>query len=806
MSEVGSLYIKMSAETAELRGDLGKVKQQLADLADGAKSGSTGIDTSMAKARGSLMLVESAVGVRLPRALNTLIAGIPAVGEAFSVMLPLAGIVAAIAAIGKLIDAHEKEAEAIRKAGDEANNMAIKQAGQAKSLELTNLKLDDQIAKLEHKPAHNFLAEAMIETSDEVDKLAATYAADFEKMNDVVQTHLSFWTELKTFAKEAIATNASFALASSVVQKQALQSLQDKMVDVEKARRALAEAPLTDSAQKTAQLDLLTKLKAQAKAFDEAAGASAGNKEMLMQFSSSAASTASEIRNLNAAIEAGSKRKVVANLEQKNANLEPLKDEAELQRLVATGVEQHSQALIKLADSQAKATATASSKGGDDNIDARLSLQKAAIAEEEKATIASAQAELQAKMSVYAADVKAASGNTEKKKELAQTMANEQQAFADAVLVAQADANSKSVQAEATADEERRKLAEGLAQSKAALDRAYATVSESISMAAIKHVQDANDRASALGLESEKHSLAAKIAVIEQERDAKLHAIQQEIDAERAAAEKSGANGDRAKQNEDLAKAAQLQAQLNAQTADYASQISKVTTDIQKLNSTWATYFSKMKVETQDLSTQIRTKLQASVTEFETSFANSMARCIVENKSLGQAVRQVAGQMLESMISMLVQWLEKWVITHIMAAVTSTATGKTAQLAAAQLAGANMVASYSAAPWPIDMAAPAMGATAFAAAMSFETGGKIPGSGVVPINAHGGESVVQKVLTDRVESAERHGGVKGGGGDMHLHFAPSVHAMDAEGVDRVLTKHATTFERHFRATVRRMNK
>ena len=174
-----------------------------------------------------------------------------------------------------------------------------------------------------------------------------------------------------------------------------------------------------------------------------------------------------------------------------------------------------------------------------------------------------------------------------------------------------------------------------------------------------------------------------------------------------------------------MAKKIQLQAQLNSLTTQYSTQLKGLNTDLSKVGASWGNYFGKMKTQTQDLSTQVRTNLQASVTQFTDSFAQGMAKCIVENKSLGQAVRQEAGSMLESMISTLVKWLEQWIITHTMALLFGEATDKTAQTSAAALAGANMTASWAAAPWPIDAAAPAMGATAYAAAMSFEIGGTL---------------------------------------------------------------------------------
>jgi hypothetical protein len=225
----------------------------------------------------------------------------------------------------------------------------------------------------------------------------------------------------------------------------------------------------------------------------------------------------------------------------------------------------------------------------------------------------------------------------------------------------------------------------------------------------------------------------------------------------------------------------------------------------QKLQANWSTYFTQMKTETGELSVTINTTLQSSMTKFTDGFASAISKSIVEGKSLGAAMKDVGKQILEGMISTLVKWVEQWIISHtIMAAVSSTTgatTVATGKLLAAQLAGANAVASFSLAPWPVDMGAPAFGASMMAAAASFEGGGEIGGSGAVPIMAHAGETVVTKALTDQVKAAES----GAGSGDTHFHYAPQVHAIDGDGVEKMLNQHAGKFAKAMSSHLRRMN-
>src|SRR6202051_880348 len=108
MSEVGALIIKLQAETAEFRADLGKVKGDLDEFAGKSQEAGQAMNYSMHEAKGGLMLVEESVGVHIPRHLNALLAQIPGVGALFANMLPIIGVVAAIAIITKLIEKHDE--------------------------------------------------------------------------------------------------------------------------------------------------------------------------------------------------------------------------------------------------------------------------------------------------------------------------------------------------------------------------------------------------------------------------------------------------------------------------------------------------------------------------------------------------------------------------------------------------------------------------------------------------------------------------------------------------------------------------
>jgi hypothetical protein len=68
-----------------------------------------------------------------------------------------------------------------------------------------------------------------------------------------------------------------------------------------------------------------------------------------------------------------------------------------------------------------------------------------------------------------------------------------------------------------------------------------------------------------------------------------------------------------------------------------------------------------------------------------------------------------------------------------------------------------------------------------------------------------GETVVSKALTQQVKDNVSGGSSKG---DTHNHltYAPHVTAIDRDGVEDMLKKHATTFQRHVNDTFRKASK
>jgi hypothetical protein len=115
-------------------------------------------------------------------------------------------------------------------------------------------------------------------------------------------------------------------------------------------------------------------------------------------------------------------------------------------------------------------------------------------------------------------------------------------------------------------------------------------------------------------------------------------------------------------------------------------------------------------------------------------------------------------------------------------------------------------------PFPANaIVAPIAAVGAFTSVMAFESGtDRVPGLGrgdTVPTMLTPGEGVVPGGVMDGLRNVARNGGFERGPSiNVRAHFAPTVHALDADGVDKILKKHGDKFQRHFENTLRRMNK
>ncbi|MBD8873872.1 phage tail length tape measure family protein [Rhodanobacter sp. DHB23] len=176
------------------------------------------------------------------------------------------------------------------------------------------------------------------------------------------------------------------------------------------------------------------------------------------------------------------------------------------------------------------------------------------------------------------------------------------------------------------------------------------------------------------------------------------------------------------------------------------------------------------------------------------------------NQTLAQQAEQAAGRIIESMVN---QVLEKWIAAEMKKlassvqtllgigtandtqATTDIATDATKSAAmvanAIGVAGAQGVASFAGAPWPVDMGAPAFGAAMAAAAGSFAVASAAGGWDRVPFD--GAQAILHKdemVLPSHIAGPMRQiaqSGLAGGAGNTH-HW--HINANDAQSVTKLI--------------------
>jgi hypothetical protein len=178
---------------------------------------------------------------------------------------------------------------------------------------------------------------------------------------------------------------------------------------------------------------------------------------------------------------------------------------------------------------------------------------------------------------------------------------------------------------------------------------------------------------------------------------------------------------------------------------------------------------------------------------------------------------QLATSALESFVQMGLQYLESKTVmiaaNHLFGSDQDEQTAKTiasnalAATSAAALSAANTLAFTSGIFLP--PAPEAFAATAYAAGLSYAGLASAEGGAVLPnremlVNTHPEEMILPRPISNFIVNAAGRAS-SGGGNTSHFVFAPTVSAVNADGVDQMLTKHADVFHRHVKKHLRRMH-
>lgn len=172
--------------------------------------------------------------------------------------------------------------------------------------------------------------------------------------------------------------------------------------------------------------------------------------------------------------------------------------------------------------------------------------------------------------------------------------------------------------------------------------------------------------------------------------------------------------------------------------------------------------------EQQAMSMQIGSSLQG-------GFARVFSQIGTSITSIGGLMRAMGQVVLQTFVQMLSQMAAKWLVNKLLMKAISKSTAFGEIAAEAGKAGAGGVASMAAAPFPLNLGAPAFGASMSALAMSFapmasaSMGFDIP-AGVNPITQlHQREMVLPAKHADVIRSLADGQGGADGGGVVHFH-------------------------------------
>lgn len=211
----------------------------------------------------------------------------------------------------------------------------------------------------------------------------------------------------------------------------------------------------------------------------------------------------------------------------------------------------------------------------------------------------------------------------------------------------------------------------------------------------------------------------------------------------------------------------------------YEAALNKIALDEQKHNTQMAAIDNKMALEK-------RKVFQGVADGIGSAFTRAFSGIIKGTMTLGEAMKSIFTGIFDAVLGALMNFVGQWIAQQIMMKVFGATMAKGSIMESAAVAGAAGTASFAAAPWPIDMGAPAFGASMAAAAgayagFSAEGGFDIP-AGINPlVQTHQKEMILPAEHADTIRN------LKGGSGGMTV----NISAVDAGSIKRLFMQHGS---------------
>lgn len=182
---VADLEVMLRANTAQLQKSLDDVKRKIQDTGHQVERSAKEMRGGLEETREGIMLLGEQIGVHMNREVSRFLAKMPMVATAVDAAFKTVAVIALIEMVAeagkKVYEFAEKNDEAAKKNREAWEQVTKSIEGVNNDLTLSNSRIDDSIAKLEHKPSDG-LKTALLEAADAAQKLSDKLDQDIQKM------------------------------------------------------------------------------------------------------------------------------------------------------------------------------------------------------------------------------------------------------------------------------------------------------------------------------------------------------------------------------------------------------------------------------------------------------------------------------------------------------------------------------------------------------------------------------------------------------------------------------------------------
>lgn len=184
----------------------------------------------------------------------------------------------------------------------------------------------------------------------------------------------------------------------------------------------------------------------------------------------------------------------------------------------------------------------------------------------------------------------------------------------------------------------------------------------------------------------------------------------------------------------------------------------------------------------------------SAISGIQSALQNSFQQLLMGQATMAQTLKSIWAGVLSTITGLIAKFAAEWIAKKLAMMLFGKTTAVSEIATQAARAGAGGVASWAAAPWPINVGAPAFGAAMYAASMAFAPAASAAGgydipAGVNPLTQlHEEEMVLPKRLANNVRKMTGEGVAKdeGGTAPVEIHIHQNIKAWDSVDARRAM--------------------